>query len=204
MQVPKIVFASIIFAVVLVSAGFFAGQLANPAIAQEQNIAQRQKITDTVVLFDKSLPADDLPPSGGIIALPGASCKVFLYQCGPRLARENEISMKLVPALYKSRNIQRNENEQRRWDSYKFNTPAFTEYVPISQPTGITRYSGPSPCHGSQYNSVPAGLYLVGQVLILASEDGFYLEFPPADNPESHYDSGMASSSSLTVSYECT
>ncbi|MDO8634414.1 MAG: hypothetical protein Q7K34_03950 [archaeon] len=203
MQVPKLLVAAVVFAVVLVSAGFFLGQLANPAIAQEQSIAQRQKITDTVVLIDKSLPANDLPKSGGIISLPGASCKVFLYQCGPSLVRENT-SMKLVPALYKSRNIPRNENEQRRWDSNKFNAPAFTEYVPISQPTGITRYFDPSPCHGSQYNSVPAGLYLVGQVLILPSEEGYYLEFPPADNPESHYDSGMASSSSLTVSYECT
>ena len=73
MQVPKLLVAAVVFAIVLVSVGFFLSQTAKPAIAQNT------KITGTIVLADSSSATN-----ASTFVLPGGVCDVEIVGCGSK------------------------------------------------------------------------------------------------------------------------
>ncbi|MBN1940706.1 MAG: hypothetical protein JW772_00830 [Candidatus Diapherotrites archaeon] len=91
MNAPKELWIALIFAVMLISAGFFIGQT-NNIIGQ----AQGTKITGTIVLMDQTQGATH---SGALHAfsLPGTKCDVIATGCGGRFSLWDTESEVLIP-----------------------------------------------------------------------------------------------------------
>lgn len=71
MNPPKVFWAAVVFAMVVIGAGFF--------ILQSTGFAQAQgKITGTIVLRDQASASDFLAP----VSLPGSTCSVKITSCG--------------------------------------------------------------------------------------------------------------------------